>query len=789
METSAPKRRKTSPSKSVPVNNIQNGDGHTNNTSTTPTDPAPGALSRGEGRPSFASPTRASLARHNPDVLDKRNATTAAAAAARARRRGAAAALPEQDASQLASDAGNDVSDPVDGQREQGVDGDDASQGGTNQRRPHSRSPERSIGGPGGLLSAMPRRTPVKLPPRPLPPPGPADDEPINPFRGRALRRSWTGLAAPPPPPPEPELPPTPEHRDPAANTPPSGIHNTPSKRARRSRILAERIRSSPSKPPSSAAAFSASREPAAPPAATTAPPPSKPVAQQLFGARARRRVSSIGPIVIDEQPEGSLVADMSAASHAEDKDRVATRALRGIEPSGPETAKREERDALLAEIAQLQADVDTLARENRRLEDGDDADAVDRHAALDALRRHLLPRDAEPEVDADMQWLEAALNPISFLPFAAAKSSSQPLPSLFAADTSSRTKDDEQQPMPVSHHPIQMTAEEELPFLQVFTPLSFSSRITVLPREDGDDAPGNRPLLQRHAITVGSTTPPGLFAAQISMTVDTATHTIRELAVPRLDPAAAPELAQLIADTTATSTTVGEQQRRRQRHPVRSRVNNVSVLGWAMAEWVRVATRRARFWCALEAELATKDGMADAVARTRARAARRGKGRRGNNNKNNMRQQQQQQQRERNASGGQDPDATDGEEDEEDQDPDFSSHEGRGSGSDSFSRRDLLPHMGRTTMELGVPAAAAAEEEDGQTVSLMVRWQIGFDWTGEAESEVELLAGVPGKWRKADQRGKLHAIPELFQKLIKDEGDPMEAVRTVVALLSGDGS
>ncbi|KAL8370090.1 hypothetical protein RB595_000452 [Gaeumannomyces hyphopodioides] len=757
METSAPKRRKTSPTTSVPVNG-QNGDDYPNNTSTTPTDPAPAASSRGEGRPSFASPTRASLARHNPDVLDKHKATTAAAAAAsRTRRRGAAAAAPERGASQLASDAGNDASDPVDGQREQGLTGHGESQGAANQRRPASRSPERSIGGPDGLLSAMPRRTPVKLPPRPLPPPGPADDEPINPFRGRALRRSWTGLA-PPPPPPEPELPPTPEHREPSANTPPSGIHNTPSKRARRSKVLAERIRSSPSKPPSSAAAFSPSREPTTLPAATAAPPPSKPVAQRLFGARARRRMSSIGPIVIDEQPEESPVADVGAGDQAEDADHVAALALRGIEPSGPETARRAERDALLAEIAQLQADVDALARENRRFEDTDDADDADGQAAVDALRRHLLPQDAEPEVDADMQWLEVALNPISFLPFA--KPSAQPPPSLFGADVSSRAKGDEPTP-PVSHHPIQMTAEEELPFLQVFTPLSFSSQITVLPR--GEGAAAAAPLLQRHAITVGSTTPPGLFAAQISITVDTATHTIRELAVPRLYPAAAPELAQLIADTTAATGAAAR--------PVRSRLNNISVLGWAMAEWVRVATRRARFWCALEAELATKDGVAAAAARARARA-RRNKGRRGNGNKR--------QQRGRDASGDLDPDATEDDDEDEDQDADPSD-----AGSRSFSRRDLLPHMGRTAMELGVPAAGAGEE-DGQTVSLMVRWRIGFDWTGEAESEVELLAGVPGK---SDQRGKLHAIPELFQKLIKDEGDPIVAVRTVVALLSGDGS
>jgi hypothetical protein len=88
------------------------------------------------------------------------------------------------------------------------------------------------------------RRTLVKPNPRPLPPSdNDGDDEVLNPFARGGLRRSPIGglPALPELDSPEPELPPTAEQPDPPTNTPPMGIHTTPSSRPRRSRVLAER--------------------------------------------------------------------------------------------------------------------------------------------------------------------------------------------------------------------------------------------------------------------------------------------------------------------------------------------------------------------------------------------------------------------------------------------------------------------------------------------------------------------------------------------------------------------
>ncbi|EEY23438.1 predicted protein [Verticillium alfalfae VaMs.102] len=115
-----------------------------------------------------------------------------------------------------------------------------------------------------------PRRSPVKPNPRPLPPPipktkvlirspggglnrtpppgsQPAAPEPIDPVdptrdlessQARLLDESQAGSEVPEPEEPEePELPPTPTQKgleDPIVTTPPTGIHNTPSKRSER---------------------------------------------------------------------------------------------------------------------------------------------------------------------------------------------------------------------------------------------------------------------------------------------------------------------------------------------------------------------------------------------------------------------------------------------------------------------------------------------------------------------------------------------------------------------------
>jgi hypothetical protein len=309
------------------------------------------------------------------------------------------------------------------------------------------------------------------------------------------------------------------------------------------------------------------------------------------------------------------------------------------------------------------------------------------------------------------------------------------------------------------------MTAEEELPYLQTFTPLSFSSHVDMVPR-DATDAQ----LLQKHTINLSSTSPPGVFLARIEMVVDTSTLRINSLTVPRLDPAARAELRPFITKLTNPDPTKMSGALR----------YNINVLSWAMAEWLRIALKRARFWHALASELLDEKAVAESVMKARSRAGRR---------------------RKRKAASQVDGDG-EGEE---------AGDEGEGASGDKAVRAaDLLPHMGRTAMDIHVPCLLHAGGHEKS--SLRVQWRIGFDWTGEAQSKIAVLVGVAGKCmflsprdpllitiygalanrlrcvgRKADERGSLAAIPALFDKLVRGDQEPLAAVRTVVALLAGE--
>ncbi|KAG7286463.1 hypothetical protein NEMBOFW57_008774 [Staphylotrichum longicolle] len=290
------------------------------------------------------------------------------------------------------------------------------------------------------------------------------------------------------------------------------------------------------------------------------------------------------------------------------------------------------------------------------------------------------------------------------------------------------------------------MSADEALPYLQVFTPLTFTSHVSPLPppdttttttATDGPTPPPQPPLLQQHSITASSTSPRGLFAARIEMTVNTKTMAIASLAVPKLDPAAEGELRPFVARIV--------QQQNSETSPSRSSSsgvhNNVSVLAWGMGEWLRVAVERAKVWMVLEREVG---GDKDAL---------------------------------RGWWGGSE------DEDEEDAD-------GRDEGSvDGTAGKDhdaaaLLPYMGRTSLDLEVPVLDGGE---GKVSALRVQWRITFDWTGEARSDIGVLVSVPGKWHKHDERGQLSGLPKLFDELVQRGEDPLAAVRTVVCLLAGE--
>ncbi|KAI0401100.1 hypothetical protein F4802DRAFT_581876 [Xylaria palmicola] len=709
MEASAPKRRKTSPTTSVSVHD--------------PVEPASSdsAVRRSSrlNRSSSASPAQANLAQSPPDTRPPRNSPRGIQAYDN---------VQAPAASQPGSPASNHGSENnTGGTRLEGGSGSSrlsqTKDGGGNESATGlpPKSPARKVG---GGLSIRPRRTSNKPSPRPLPPPSAEEEELIDPFKGRRLRRSPPRGVIPavePEEPAEPELPPTPTQKglaDPSSVvTSPMGIHNTPSKRPKRSRILAEKMSSSPLK-----------RPPLRPPELGMGPfdqaaPP--PPARDPFRDEPRRRLRK-------------------RKSHPG----------RQIEEADPLAAEKALRDSLLAEVAQLEADLGVVSRENGRLYHWQGSR---RHAAtelpdpeeqgrlLDALRRHALPPEEEAPPDPSPDWLAAAAtNPIAFLPFGRADAAGIFASFVLPGSKKESEEESDDPPPPTSHHPVPMTADEELPYLQVFTPLTFTSTITTIPQDAGEDQ-DPAPLLQRHAISVASS-PPGLFAAAIDMTVDTKTLSVAALAVPRLDPSAVSELGPFV-----------ERVLRGGGNSALTR--NVGVVAWAMGEWVRLATRRARFWHAVERELGSGSGSAEGLVRC-AKAMRR---------QNTTR-------RKRGRGYQDDDEERDGE---------------TGAATDKSARpskADVIALLGRTSLDLDLSGVAGGDDDEEKALIARVQWLVEFDWTGEARSRIGLLLSAPAKWRASDEKGSLAGLPDMFDKLIQERNDPLEAVKIVVALIVGDG-
>ncbi|EUC49261.1 hypothetical protein COCMIDRAFT_85134 [Bipolaris oryzae ATCC 44560] len=89
-----------------------------------------------------------------------------------------------------------------------------------------------------------------------------------------------------------------------------------------------------------------------------------------------------------------------------------------------------------------------------------------------------------------------------------------------------------------------------------------------------------------------------------------------------------------------------------------------------------------------------------------------------------------------------------------------------------SISRKELNRHLGRDTLVL----------QDSHVV-LKLSWRIGFDWTGEAESDVAVETAFPRVWSETDTADSLKKVPETFDSLMRGRG-VFEATRIIVALL-----
>jgi hypothetical protein len=88
------------------------------------------------------------------------------------------------------------------------------------------------------------------------------------------------------------------------------------------------------------------------------------------------------------------------------------------------------------------------------------------------------------------------------------------------------------------------------------------------------------------------------------------------------------------------------------------------------------------------------------------------------------------------------------------------------------ISRKDLNRHLGRDSLVL-----------QDKHVLLKLNWRIGFDWTGEAESEVTIEPAFPSAWTETDNAKTFSKVPETFASLLQSRG-AFEATRVMTALL-----
>lgn len=559
-----------------------------------------------------------------------------------------------------------------------------------------------------------PRRSPAKPSPRPLPPPALEDEGEYDPFARRGLRRSpETGIG---PRHIEPELPPSVD--DPVSSTPPRGIHSSSSpsrRRATKSRKTTG-MTSSPLKQPPA--------RPGDEPSGTTQ--------KSLFGSKASplkqpparpgNENDSVSPRKGGQPVQPSRLRQMTALAES-------TNNIRRLPAFDPNADKKKERDGLRAELTKLKKDLEVTTRQNERIRamqrTGRMVPLEDEKEIMAIIQRYLIPGEVNPGPTQSHLLMRAALNPMAIVPFG--KPAVSVLPS----------EEDEVDVSDIkSHHPISMTAKEELPFLQLFSPFSATSTLVVLPRVSDE------PLKQIFNVQLRSRHCPGLFAAKIRATVDATSLSILSLDVIALEASAKHELGGFLEKICT-----GDCNRSMQR--------NVGIVTWAMGEWLRIAERRARLWVQLNEEFGTKDALVETSANARTRRAKRGK-------------------------------------DDADDDREYETA--------PLQKSELLRYMGQQFFDVQIPSDEGPKPSSARlswkiefdwsgearsNVAVMTGVPGKCEYTSSYSAPKTTTNGHPG--HDADEKGALGRVPSLFEDLVEGGEQSILAMRKVVALLVGE--
>jgi hypothetical protein len=391
-----------------------------------------------------------------------------------------------------------------------------------------------------------------------------------------------------------------------------------------------------------------------------------------------RPRVAKAKPSPLKSQQIAEAEPDAQAESESEraSKRRKASEvASRHLVPIDPHAEKKKLRDQLLREVEELQADVSLAEQENERhrrfyVSGKGPSEPPNPDEIMNLLVRSAAASAPKAPPSKPTSIFKSIA---SFLPFARRQRPPKAAP---PKDT----------PIP-SHLPVPL--EEQLPHLQLFTPLNLSSTITILPTKPptSTTTPFTNTILQNHSITLSAAS--GLFSARMNMIVDTSRLSVSSLSITTLDPSAEAELGRWARERASGKGILGR---------------DVSAICWAMARWFEIATKRAKFWCGVERDLSSDVGRRKSTARLKALGKK--KKRAGTRPSEDL------------AEGGHEEDGA---------------IDGEGTKTTKWTRKQLLPQMRRTSLVL-----------TGEGVELRIEWNIVFDWTGEAESIISASAKIP---------------------------------------------
>ncbi|POS82568.1 hypothetical protein EPUL_005814, partial [Erysiphe pulchra] len=457
-----------------------------------------------------------------------------------------------------------------------------------------------------------------------------------------------------------------------------------------------------------------------------------------------------------------------------------------------PYKAKRALKSSLLQEIKQLQEDIVLADSENERLR----LTRIDPKAVppIDEKVLSMLKRVTCPEISLDKKMNKKTIlqSLHNFLPF-----------------SSRRFRSPRKDTQKLLHNKMKMpsflpqSVENPLPYLQAFTPLIWSSKITTLrpPRKlatlESEKKMKSKKidLLQQQIITASHSQ--GLFFARLALLIDPNSRSVHQLSLLSIPLCAEHELGSFIR-----SSKKGENRRDSKVETNQSSYKDLSsgitdnknlvnreigVVCYAMGRWLQVSLRRARFWWLASKHFSTPEARKRFIplytlskTTRRKNAKDRGKKRKRVVSEESI-------------------------DDETDDDTSDFNRENNQTFEESFDlsedettkksgnwiRKELLPHLGRSFLCISKNGLGTFDSrnitnsQNDSDFEILFEWRLSFDWTGEIKSHLSAIPKVPKSWYKsldAQVHCGFDQIPNIFQGLLHEKG-PIAAVACLINL------